>query len=208
MAESLDESLTGEKRFQKLFRSFDYKMEVPFKLTKARMTRAQFIPVDARKSNFMEISLGYTGEQARIEAERCLRCDVRERKRQTYKRAAGRNKGDAMEAKTITINVDGLNLEVDPDKNLIDACGKAGAKIPTLCFMKDISSNASCGGMRRGSRGSQGTRAFLRAEAFPRDEDTYREPPGPERAKNGRWNCSLPITRPIVCLAYDQEPAN
>ena len=84
VAESLDESLTGEKRFQKLFRSFDYKMEVPVKLTKAKMTRAQFIPVDARKSNFMEISLGYTGEQARIEAERCLRCDVRERKRQTY----------------------------------------------------------------------------------------------------------------------------
>ncbi|MHB9152781.1 MAG: FAD-dependent oxidoreductase [Spirochaetales bacterium] len=84
VAESLDESLSGEKRFQKLFRSFDYKMEVPVKLTKAKMTRAQFIPVDARKSNFMEISLGYTGEQARIEAERCLRCDVRERKRQTY----------------------------------------------------------------------------------------------------------------------------
>ena len=50
-----------------------------------------------------------------------------------------------METKTITINVDGRNLEVDPDKNLIEACGKAGAKIPTLCFMKDISSNASCG---------------------------------------------------------------
>ena len=84
VSESLDESLVGEKRFQKLFRSFDYKMEVPVKLTKAKMTRAFFIPVDARKSNFMEISLGYTGEQARIEAERCLRCDVRERKRQTY----------------------------------------------------------------------------------------------------------------------------
>lgn len=84
VSESLDESLMGEKRFQKLFRSFDYKMEVPLKLTKQRMTRAQFIPIDARKSNFMEISLGYTGEQARIEADRCLRCDVRERKRQTY----------------------------------------------------------------------------------------------------------------------------
>ncbi len=83
-AESLDETLTGEKRFQKLFRSFEYKMQVPNKLTKAKMTRAVFIPVDARKSNFMEISLGYTGEQARIEAERCLRCDVRDRKRQTY----------------------------------------------------------------------------------------------------------------------------
>jgi NADH-quinone oxidoreductase subunit F len=84
VSEFLDEYLVGEKRFQKLFRHFDYKMEVPLKLTKAQMTKAIFIPVDARKSNFMEISLGYTGEQARIEAERCLRCDVREKKRKTY----------------------------------------------------------------------------------------------------------------------------
>ncbi len=84
VSEVLDEALMGEKRFEKLFRSFEYKMEVPVKLTKAKMTKAIFIPVDARKSNFMEISLGYTGEQARIEAERCLRCDVRDKKRQTY----------------------------------------------------------------------------------------------------------------------------
>ncbi len=84
VSEFLDENLMGQKRFQMLFRSFDYKMEVPIKLTRAKMTRAIFIPVDARKSNFMEISLGYTGEQARIEADRCLRCDVRERKRETY----------------------------------------------------------------------------------------------------------------------------
>ena len=84
VAESLDESLMGEKRFAKLFRPFDYKMEVPAKFTKAKMTKAPMVPVDARKSNFMEISLGYSGEQARIEAERCLRCDVREKKRQTY----------------------------------------------------------------------------------------------------------------------------
>jgi len=84
VSEVLDEALMSEKRFEKLFRSFEYKMEVPVKLTKAKMTKAIFIPVDARKSNFMEISLGYTGEQARIEAERCLRCDVRDKKRQTY----------------------------------------------------------------------------------------------------------------------------
>jgi NADH-quinone oxidoreductase subunit F len=84
VAESVDETLTGEKRFQRLFRSFDYKMEIPRKLAKAKMTKANFIPVDARKSNFLEISMGYTGEQARLEADRCLRCDVRDRKRQTY----------------------------------------------------------------------------------------------------------------------------
>lgn len=50
-----------------------------------------------------------------------------------------------MEIKTISINVDGHSVDVDPDKNLIEACAAAGAKIPTLCFMKDVSSNASCG---------------------------------------------------------------
>jgi len=50
-----------------------------------------------------------------------------------------------METKTITITVDGHSLEVDPEQNLIEACAKAGVKIPTLCYMKDISSNASCG---------------------------------------------------------------
>jgi NADH-quinone oxidoreductase subunit F len=84
VCEAVDESLTGQKRFQDLFHSFEYKMEVPTKLTKAKMTKAVFIPADARKNNFMEISLGYTGEQARIEADRCLRCDVRDKKRQTY----------------------------------------------------------------------------------------------------------------------------
>jgi len=50
-----------------------------------------------------------------------------------------------METRTIQITVDGHAVEVDPDRNLIEACAKAGARIPTLCYMKDISSNASCG---------------------------------------------------------------
>jgi len=50
-----------------------------------------------------------------------------------------------MEKKMISITVDGVKVEVDPGLNLVEACAKAGANIPTLCFMKDISSNASCG---------------------------------------------------------------
>ena len=50
-----------------------------------------------------------------------------------------------MDSKTIAITVDGKSIEVDPGRNLIEACAGAGARIPTLCYMKDISSNASCG---------------------------------------------------------------
>jgi len=49
-----------------------------------------------------------------------------------------------METK-ITINVDGHDIHVDPEANLLEACAAAGAKIPTLCYLKDISANASCG---------------------------------------------------------------
>lgn len=50
-----------------------------------------------------------------------------------------------METKTIAITIDGQTVDVDPEENLIEACAKTGSKIPTLCFMKDISANASCG---------------------------------------------------------------
>lgn len=49
-----------------------------------------------------------------------------------------------METK-ITINVDGHDVNVAPEANLLEACAVAGAKIPTLCYLKDISANASCG---------------------------------------------------------------
>jgi NADH-quinone oxidoreductase subunit F len=85
-ASSIDEALMGEaaaggRRFQRLFRRFEYAMEVPREPSKARMNRSRRVAPADRRGNFVEISLGYTGEQARIEAERCLRCDVRERAR-------------------------------------------------------------------------------------------------------------------------------
>lgn len=82
VAEIIDQALMGKKRFDQLFRRFDYRMEIPVKISKEKMTRASMLPVNARKNNFMEINLGYTGEQARIEANRCLRCDVREHRRE------------------------------------------------------------------------------------------------------------------------------
>jgi NADH-quinone oxidoreductase subunit F len=78
---AMDLALMGEKRFDSLFRSFDYQMRVPLEPSMERAGRpARLSPID-RSGSFAEISQGYTGEQARIEAERCLRCDVRERVR-------------------------------------------------------------------------------------------------------------------------------
>jgi len=68
-------------RFESLFKKFEYAMEVPLAPAKAKMNRARQLPPGERQGNFVEISQGFTGEQARIEAERCLRCDVREHAR-------------------------------------------------------------------------------------------------------------------------------
>lgn len=75
---AIDRILTGKERFQTLFRPFAYGMEIPQSTSRTRMTRAKMVTPDMRKTSFLEISLGYNGVQARNEAERCLRCDVRE----------------------------------------------------------------------------------------------------------------------------------
>ncbi len=90
-AAALDEALMGESdrsalrdrsgyspRFESLFRKFEYAMEIPRQISKAKMNRAKMLPPEERRGNFIEISQGYSGEQARSEAERCLRCDVRQ----------------------------------------------------------------------------------------------------------------------------------
>lgn len=43
------------------------------------------------------------------------------------------------------IIVDNIPLQVDENTTIKEACTKAGIKIPSLCYLKDISANASCG---------------------------------------------------------------
>jgi iron-only hydrogenase group A len=50
-----------------------------------------------------------------------------------------------MSGKMIAITVDGASALVDSGSSLLEACAAAGAKVPTLCHLKDISTNASCG---------------------------------------------------------------
>lgn len=50
-----------------------------------------------------------------------------------------------MSGKMIAITVDGASALVDSGSSLLEACAAAGAKVPTLCHLEDVSSNASCG---------------------------------------------------------------
>jgi len=76
-AESIDYVLMKEKRFHLLFREFEYNNVVPTDPKKSRMNVSEKLAVKERTGNFQEVAVGYTGEQARDEVNRCLRCDVR-----------------------------------------------------------------------------------------------------------------------------------
>jgi NADPH-dependent glutamate synthase beta subunit-like oxidoreductase len=77
-ATAIDEALTGQKRFDSLFRRFEYGMKIPLEPATEKAGKPPKLVAADRSGSFAEISQGYSGEQARIEAERCLRCDVRE----------------------------------------------------------------------------------------------------------------------------------
>jgi NADH-quinone oxidoreductase subunit G/NADP-reducing hydrogenase subunit HndD len=50
-----------------------------------------------------------------------------------------------MSEKMITVTVDGASALVEAGSRLLDACAAAGAKVPTLCHLEGVSTNASCG---------------------------------------------------------------
>ena len=45
----------------------------------------------------------------------------------------------------VNIKVNGREYQVPENLSILDACTRAGIKIPTLCYLEDVSRNASCG---------------------------------------------------------------
>lgn len=76
-ARTIDIALTGKDRFGLLFRKFTYGNNAPVNPRKKAKNVSFKLAVDERKGNFHEVECGYTGEQARSEVGRCLRCDIR-----------------------------------------------------------------------------------------------------------------------------------
>ncbi|MEN6618638.1 MAG: NADH-dependent [FeFe] hydrogenase, group A6 [Rikenellaceae bacterium] len=50
-----------------------------------------------------------------------------------------------MENKKINITVDGIAYQVKEGKTILETCKEIGINIPSLCYLKDVSTNASCG---------------------------------------------------------------
>ena len=74
---AIDKVLMNKNRFHLLSRNFNYGNRIPMNPVASPKNIARRLSVRDRVNNFNEISFGFTGEQARNEVERCLRCDVK-----------------------------------------------------------------------------------------------------------------------------------
>lgn len=49
-----------------------------------------------------------------------------------------------MEAKMVNLTINGIKVEVPSDYTILQAAEKAGVKIPTLCYLKDVNAIGAC----------------------------------------------------------------
>lgn len=77
-AAAIDRYLTGQDRFAMLFAKFEYENKTPDNVSAKNKQTGRKLPVKYRVSNFEEVSLGLNAAQAKIESQRCMRCDVRQ----------------------------------------------------------------------------------------------------------------------------------
>ncbi len=76
-ARELDRELMGRDAWPALFRDPGYARVAPAEPDARRHPERRFVAAAERRGSFREISIGWTGEEARCEASRCLRCDAR-----------------------------------------------------------------------------------------------------------------------------------
>jgi NADH-quinone oxidoreductase subunit F len=79
-ARVIDLALSSEDRFARLSRKFTYNSQVPLEPKASKKLDGEKLDITKRRNNFKEVSLGLSLKQARFEANRCLRCDVKEGK--------------------------------------------------------------------------------------------------------------------------------
>jgi len=77
VARAIDHALMNRDVFSELYKQYSYSMTIPLEPSPTSMGKAKLVPPEERKGNFQEISLGFSGDEAIREAQRCLRCDVR-----------------------------------------------------------------------------------------------------------------------------------
>ena len=49
-----------------------------------------------------------------------------------------------MDNAMVNIKINGNDFQVPQNVTILEACKRAGIKIPTLCYLEDVATNASC----------------------------------------------------------------
>jgi NADPH-dependent glutamate synthase beta subunit-like oxidoreductase len=76
-AQHIDERLTGERRWQRLFPEFDYNHTAPAEPSLSRRHAAPALPASRRTHSQEEVVGALTAAEALEECRRCLHCDLR-----------------------------------------------------------------------------------------------------------------------------------
>ncbi|MDD3295975.1 MAG: FAD-dependent oxidoreductase [Candidatus Omnitrophica bacterium] len=78
MARAIDKNLASCDRFGLLYKTFDYSNQAPFKPAPAARSKIKVMDLNKRLKGFKEVSFGLSPVQAKVECQRCLRCDIKE----------------------------------------------------------------------------------------------------------------------------------
>ena len=76
-ARAIDQALTGQDRFWKLWPHFEYDRTIPPASQGGGRNPSRLLPVEERRATVAEVSPTFTEWQARAECYRCLRCDIK-----------------------------------------------------------------------------------------------------------------------------------
>jgi NADH-quinone oxidoreductase subunit F len=76
-ARNIDERLMGVRRWDRLWREFDFDREPPEQTSESRRHRSCELPAEIRVRSNDEVIVGLTPDEALDEANRCLRCDIK-----------------------------------------------------------------------------------------------------------------------------------
>jgi NADH-quinone oxidoreductase subunit F len=77
VARIIDHELMGVDRFALLFSTFTYDTSLAKTLYEGKSIEGGKLSIRERSRSFEEVNKGYSGRQARMEAGRCLRCDIK-----------------------------------------------------------------------------------------------------------------------------------